>query len=443
MSNGRSAPLRPAGSCTPPRLVVESGSTVESRKALFLLVSAAVVARWLFCFFLFPNYLAARSTVGTEYYFDSYREIAASVLNGCGYRLACDGPPALHRPPGYVGFMMLAAPGDPARSHVFVHLLNGLAGGLAVWLTFLAARAWGLARRGALFAAGVVALWPFLVWETKVTVPENVLVAMIPAIFLLVPRARASYGAAIALGLLAGATALTHASYQVIVIALIPVLLWPGAELMKRKVAATILVVIAFLAVVAPWVVRNQRLGYTGIASGFGYHYWKGVYDFDLLRGGGDYFRDNDIPATAFVNRMLAAGGFDGIDTNPERSDPEINRFLDRAATAHLRGNPGYTIVKVAVKMPLAWVQQQSAKRALLTAVLLLPLFVLAIRALMLRRDLRPLALAILLLNAAFASVFVEAMPMRYVLPLMPLLGILAGAGFGMRLHQRALESGN
>jgi hypothetical protein len=39
-------------------------------------------------------------------------------------------------------------------------------------LTLLAARAWRVGSRGALFAAAVVAFWPFLIWETKVTVPR-------------------------------------------------------------------------------------------------------------------------------------------------------------------------------------------------------------------------------------------------------------------------------
>jgi hypothetical protein len=95
---------------------------------LWILVAAAVACRWLFCFVVFPHFLAAGSTVGRQYYFDSYREIAASVLQGCGFRLGCDGPPALHRPPGYVVFMLATNPSDPSQCYAFVHMLNGLAG---------------------------------------------------------------------------------------------------------------------------------------------------------------------------------------------------------------------------------------------------------------------------------------------------------------------------
>jgi len=67
------------------------------RRGVVILMGAAVALRWLFCFVVFPHLLAGHSTVGTQYYFDSYREIAASLLQGCGYRLACNGPVALHR----------------------------------------------------------------------------------------------------------------------------------------------------------------------------------------------------------------------------------------------------------------------------------------------------------------------------------------------------------
>jgi 4-amino-4-deoxy-L-arabinose transferase-like glycosyltransferase len=412
------------------------------RRGVVILMGAAVALRWLFCFVVFPHLLAGHSTVGTQYYFDSYREIAASLLQECGYRLACNGPVALHRPPGYVLFMLATNPTDPSHCHLFVQLLNGLLGGVAVWLTFRAAQAWRVGSRGALFAAGIVAFWPFLIWETKVTVPENVMVVLIPAAFLLLARTRASHSAALALalGAAAGATALTHASYQVLVVGVVAALLWPNFEgspprrdgSTAHRARAAVLVVIAFLAVVSPWVARNRRIGFTGIATGFGYHYWKGVYDFDLLLHHGTYFRDNDIPATEFVDRILRDRGFEGIDTNPERSNLEVNRFLDHSAALHMRSHVGYTVAKTLVKMPLAWVQQQTPKRAAVTAVLLLPLFFLAVRGVARRHDLFPIVIPLLVLNAAFASVFVEAIPMRYALPLLPLVAILAGAGVGV-----------
>ena len=80
--------------------------------------------------------------------------------------------------------------------------------------------------------------------------------------------------------------------------------------------------------------------------------------------------------------------------------------------------------------------------RSAATAVLLAPLFVLAIGGLRRRKHLRFLLWALLVVDAAFAAVAVEAIPMRYMLPLISPLAILAGAGLPRRAAPEGIPRG-
>ena len=397
-------------------------------RAAVRIAIVAVFARWLFCFFLFPAFFAERSTVGKQYYFDSYREIASAVTAGVGYRLGPSGPPALHRPPGYVALLALCTPWDSKHCYIWVQLVHGILGGLAVLLVIRAASVWGVATRGALFAGWIVALWPFAVWESKVTVPENLLFALVPAALLVLARAGRGPRWAILAGLVGAAMALTHPTYQVILVPSAVVIALLPLDRAKKLVTFSLLLC-AFSVPISLWAVRNSRFGYAGVTTGFGYNYFRGVYAFDVLLAGGQYFRDHDVPATVFIDRHLQAAGLAPIDSNGARSDPRLNDFLDRSAIAHLEAHPVYSTMKILMKMPLAWVQQQTPLRSAATALLLAPLFVLAFGAIRRRKVLRVVLFMILVVDAAFAAVSVEAIPMRYMLPLIPPLAILAGAG--------------
>ncbi|MHB0970169.1 MAG: ArnT family glycosyltransferase [Thermoanaerobaculia bacterium] len=402
------------------------------RLYLAVLFVAAVAARLLFCFLVFPRYLAPSSTVATTYFFDSYREIATSVLSRGEYELET-GVAALHRPPGYVPVIMAAAPSSTSSVALF-QTYHAILGGLAALMTYLLARAALASRTAALAAGAVVAFWPFLVWESKVTVPENLLVVLTPLLALCLVRAgsRLSWRYAALAGVVAGYTALTHALYQAAIpVAAVALVFMVQAPWRKRAVLAT-----AFLlpAVVLPgsWVTRNSmQSGYDGLATGFGLHYWKGVYSHEILTSNPrDYFRDHEIESTDYVGRMLRARGIDGIESNDERSEAARNELLDRMATAHAIDNPLYTIEKTAAKIPLAWVQQQSPLRSAATGLLLAPLLAAAALGAWLRaRALLPLWLSLLALNVAAAMIFVEAMPMRYALPWLPLVAALAAVG--------------
>jgi hypothetical protein len=400
-----------------------------------------VLARWLFCFLLFPAFFARQSTVGTQYYFDSYREIAAALRTGAGYRLGPEGPPALHRPPGYVAFLALCAPQDAEHCYIWVQLLQGLLGGCSVLLTILAALAFGVASREALFAGWIAALWPFAVWETKVTVPENLLLVLLPAALLALAAAGRSFHWVTLTGLIGAGMALTHPTYQVIVLPLATAIAFlPIGR--GRKLISFSLLLITFCIPISLWILRNHRLGYDGVATGFGYNYFRGVYAFNVLLAGGQYFRDHDQPAIAFVNGQLRAAGLGSFDSNLRRSDLSPNALLDERAIQHLEAHPFYSAAKVLIKMPLAWLQQQTPIRSAATALLLAPFFLLAAAGVRRRKSLWIILFTILIVDASFAAVAVEAIPMRYMLPLMSPLAILAGAGLPRREGSAATGAG-
>lgn len=395
-------------------------------------VAAAVLARWLFCLVVFPTLLTGVATVGDQYYFDSYREIAAQVAAGHGYRAAPDAIPCLHRPPGYVAVVLLAFPRSEL-AYLGIQLLNGLLGGLATWMTIVMARVWGLSRPGALLAGWGVALWPFLIWETKITVPENLLVALLPAAFAALGKWResGSPGWLAAAGLVAGAATLTHALYQLLLPGLLVTIL--AVRQQPRRWLAALVTGFVCLAVVAPWWVRNARVAGrpTGVATGFGQHYLRGLHSWRVLTSGGPYFRDHDPDSAAWVREILAAEGFDTTDDYFVRSDPAINRFLDAEAWRDVRARPGGVVTRALVRAPLVWVQQQTPARSLATAGLLLPFFLLAIYGLLRRWQWRfaGLLLTLLGLDLAAAAIYPHAIPMRYALPLVPLLMFFSAHG--------------
>ncbi|MEM7351077.1 MAG: hypothetical protein AAF657_09745 [Acidobacteriota bacterium] len=395
------------------------------------IVTVAIVARWLFCLVIFPNFLTGIATVGDQYTFDSYREIAAQLLAGNGYRVAPEAIPCLHRPPGYVAVLLVSFPASEL-AYLFAQFWNGLLGGLATWATITMGRLWGLSRLAASMAGYGVALWPFLVWETKITVPENLLVALLPLVFVALGRWRGS-GAPewlVVAGALAGLTTLTHGLYQVLLPALCLTILTFGDR--PRRWSAVVVLCLAYGAMVTPWLVRNAQVAGQpmGVATGFGMHYLRGLQSWSVLTSGEPYFRDHD-PEMAAVHQRLAQAGFDTSDDDFMRSDPATNRFLDGVAWDDVRARPGNLVLRAVVRAPLLWVQQQTASRSLVTALLLLPLFLLAARGLLRHWQLQLLGPFVTLvgLNLTIAAICPEAIPMRYGLPLMPLLCLFAARG--------------
>lgn len=409
-------------------------------------VATAIAVRWSFCLILFPTLLSDVGTVGDQYYFDSYREIAIQVLSGNGYRASVDAIPCLHRPPGYVGVALLSFPYSN-YSYIWFQLINGALGGLATWLTIVMASSWRVSHRAALFAGWSIALWPFLIWETKITVPENLLVALVPATFAALGRWRSTGSLLwlVATGVLAGIAALTHALYQLLLPGLLISLFFLDESRHWFKRAASICIVGATcLVVIMPWLIRNTHIAGrpVGIATGFGLHYLRGLHSWGVLSSGGRYFRDHDRDSAAFVEGILHSAGFENRSDYYVRSDPETNRFLDAEAWRDIRAKPARVVLRALVRSPVLWTHQQTPLRTLLTGLLLLPFLILSIRGVFRcwhRHLVGPLS-TLLALTCAAASIYPEAIPMRYALPLLPLLILLSAHGLDLSRPRSASE---
>jgi len=402
-----------------------------------VIVSLAVLIRIVFCFFVFPLYLSTVGTVGSEFLFDNYYEIALSLLNGQGFTLS-DGSVVFHRPPLYSMILALALVFAPDQSwHIsLMQLTNCLLGGGSVLFTMLAVKTWSPNNpKASIFTGLLVAFWPFSIWITKVTITENLLLALVPLVILLglkymkTEKFRDGLGCGAVLGFLC----LTHSSYVAFAAGfLLAVFLISSIRTGWSRV---LLILVAAIVVVSPWTLRNHSHGFTSIqtATGFGLHYLKGLYYFDRFLAGDSYFANLEVASAEYANGFILENLSLTIDSDKDRSNLGKMQAVDNLARQHLFDNLGFNIAKIAIKSPLMWIRQQSASRATLNFFLLAPLILYA--SLAIRRERWTTTLLIvtptLSLTAAFALVFIEDAPMRYALPLFPLLAMLAGAGFG------------
>jgi hypothetical protein len=403
----------------------------------------AFVIRLIFCFYLFPVFFYDYGTVGVQYIFDDYYEIARQLLTGKGFSLA-DGTPVLHRPPFFslvLTIPLLLSPGlhfDTSSMQIF----NALLGSLSVAASMLLTRQLLPGRIGLVCAVGIVtACWPFSIWISKTIIAENLLLFLVPLQFyflFLCTRESISSGRrtiyAIASGLLAGMLYLTHAGYLAFIGGTLIAILLVAK---KHCILIVPVYLCSLLCIATPWIYRNHSLGYTSpsSATGFGLHYFKGWFYFTELKKGNPYFLDLEAESALYANNHISSDGLQPVHSGRDRSNPENMKNIDALAKTHLVEHLPENLLKTMIKIPLLWVRQQSATRALVNTTLILPLIVLAGLALCTRR--RPfflLTLPTLTFSAAMALVFIEDAPMRYALPHIPALTTLAAIGLSRLL---------
>lgn len=224
----------------------------ERRWLLAILVVAAVVrVAW--------SVWAARTPAGLH---DPsfYLLYGDSLASGDGYRLP-DGSVTAYYPPGYsfslAPFFWLV----PDSWHV------GTASALnVVWQLLLIGGVCGVGcrlagARAGLVAAGVLALWPNLVFHTSVALTESLFLALLAGVLLLVVRAPwgeqrfEPWRLAAVGGLLGAATLVRPVTIPVFPVLLLVLLLarfgW------RRAIGHTALVCAAAFAVLLPWAIRN------------------------------------------------------------------------------------------------------------------------------------------------------------------------------------------
>ena len=278
-----------------------------------------------------------------------YVALAAGLSQGGGYTsqqgfsLAYYSPrdfaPTAYRAPGFpavlaASYVVFGQRVFPAR--VLLVILNAL----GAVLLFLLAREVCQDRRAAMLAGAAWAVWPASVYHigtaSSTLGPEGVAVPLLLLALLLLARSlrRGSLLLVAVGGLVLGVCTLTRSNllFAAAFSAAWLVYAWWGPRGWRRACLAACLLVVACLAVVAPWIVRNYvRLGVTTIATQtdvlfFGNNPWaRGAFSSE---GGKLYDVIAPYKKATLASLSQGAGGGDGGPV-AARIESEQFRFLE------------------------------------------------------------------------------------------------------------------
>jgi 4-amino-4-deoxy-L-arabinose transferase-like glycosyltransferase len=364
-----------------------------------------------------------------------YDSIARRLLAGGGFQE--ESGRRASRAPGYPLF--LAGCYAPRMNHRGVYAVQSFVDALTCVL--IALLAWRLGGRmvGLLAGAGC-AVFPFFIFFSGILLAETLFMAALAGTALLLEvclrhhadRTGRAMGAAALAGVAAGLAIHLRSSFLLFPIFLLPFWLWAAR---KRTVALISWLVMAgvIAMVLSPWIARNYRLFHRFIPS--------------TLQVGESLYE---------ANSPYADGGpaMDRIDWVAERGgvmmgEYENNEFYKRKATAYIREHPGRFLRLAVEKMGRFWnpLPNYGPYRGLLFgAVSLLsnvPVYVLALVGLLCwkrRRSALVLLLTPVLYYAGLHAVFVGSV--RYRVPVMPFLIVLAAAGLWSMFSSRAFDEG-
>jgi len=239
---------------------------------LILLLALATRVTWLV--FVHPNPNDGR--------FDDtvwYRNAAHFVAAGLGYANPYWGTPTAQWPPGYPVFLgaVYKAFGEGLAQIYAANVVLAMITAVIVYAIGLQL----FDRRVALIGGVAVAVWPGQVYFSSLALSEGLFTALFTLtvlVLLLVPRAGAWRGAlVIAFGVAALAAGLTRGQ-GLMLLAIAPVA-WRLCGLSwQRSIAWGMLAAAVAGVLLAPWVVRNQRVlgSPVIIATNFGGNLWLG-----------------------------------------------------------------------------------------------------------------------------------------------------------------------
>ncbi len=355
-----------------------------------------------------------------------YLKVTENILAGRGVMV--DHASQIGRMPGYPVFLA-ATWGLFGKSLLAARLAQALVGTLAVWLVWRLGRAVFGDFEG-LAAAWILAVYPFAVMFTPLILAETVFIAFLLWGALCLRSAWAGRtGSAALAGLAFGLATLVRAS-------LLPgVLLFAAAWVLLRRfakgaVARATLMLAVFAATMTPWTVRNW------LASG-------GHFVPTTLRAGPSLYEalNPEADGGPMMDRINWGWGTTGL------SEYEQHRLWQQRAAAWARANPGRVLALAGRKLVRFWNPIPNAgefRRPLLCAAIAVPYVAVMLLALVgLAGSWRRLeACLILLLPVVYYAllhvVFVSSI--RYRLPVMPLLMVVAGHGAARLLRRVARE---
>jgi 4-amino-4-deoxy-L-arabinose transferase-like glycosyltransferase len=214
---------------------------LASLRELLIVLGVALATRLGYWILITPSYVPESDAA-------QYQDLARYLLRGEGYSQLFPQlypHPTAFRPPGYP-FMLAGAIkvlGDNVVSGRILSLVFGL---VTVALVYLLTRHLAPGR-AALVAAMAVALYPPLIANDTMLLTESLSLALIAGLMLALVCRRWPAAAA-----LCGLLVLTRASAQYLVV---PLALWVLWRLGWRRALGFLAIV---LAVVSPWIIRNQ-----------------------------------------------------------------------------------------------------------------------------------------------------------------------------------------
>jgi 4-amino-4-deoxy-L-arabinose transferase-like glycosyltransferase len=344
------------------------------------------------------------------------------------------------RAPAYPLFLTIVGAGTRDYSSVpaRVKIAQSLLGALSVWImALMAMRAVG--PGAGIAAAAIAAVYPPLVAISAYALSETLYSTLALATALLLDMAieRADHansgrvGAALALaaGLLAGVAILVRPA----MLFFLPLaVIW---LMLRRRTVLAVALVLAALAVVAPWTARNLRVydRFVLVASEGGVTFWTGNHP--LARGEGDLAANPDIKRAELEFRRA----------HPDLSAEQLEPLYYRDAAQHILNHPGwwlwllarkafYTVVPIGPSYTLHSTKYIAA--SVVPYLLLLPMAAAGARVLG-RSHRRPAAL--FLLAASSVVVCIAFFPQeRFRIPVIdPTIIVCAAAGCAGRLKNR------
>jgi 4-amino-4-deoxy-L-arabinose transferase-like glycosyltransferase len=214
---------------------------LNHRRDLLIVLAVALVARVGYWVFVTPSYVPESDAA-------QYQDLARYILRGEGYtqlfpQLAPH--PTAFRPPGYPYMLagVIKVFGDNVVSGRILSLVFGL---VTVALVYFLTRHLAPGR-AAFVAALAVALYPPLIVNDTMLLTESLSLALIAGLMLALVCRRWPTAA-----VLCGLLILTRASAQYVVV---PLALWVLWRLGWRRALGFLAIA---LAVVSPWIIRNQ-----------------------------------------------------------------------------------------------------------------------------------------------------------------------------------------
>ncbi len=264
------------------------------RLPLPAIITAAVALRlvfglvWMLAVNIPPENVPVAGDTWEQAGADGYLQIARTLLISGEYAFEPGGEAVHNRPPVQPALLLLFGAWWP--SHWYIPWMVGSA--VLALCSLLAVRALArdlrfspLATRAALLLVG---FHPYLVFISKTSTFVNAAALLLPLILLTalrIPRRPLLY--APLAGLLMGVGALTHGTFLLIPFLLAILLLWNRTLPIGKRIAASAVMLLVALTVVAPWTYRNSQAfdRFIPVVTGNGYHYWKG----EAIYFGGDY----------------------------------------------------------------------------------------------------------------------------------------------------------